>query len=1035
MKYFIEICLLLILFKPSLTEDLFAKDEIKNPKETLPIPKSNFGGLPSFDNDQKKYIEEYSVRNKKVVESPYYYERDEPFNEERFLGEFKAFDCSEGYDEDTGDEIFNDECLKNLENSKFGPLSDLDMNHDGLYDNINENIYKPLGFQKEKKENIVDTLLDLLETDPEKTKIAEMDFPSQYGTFEQIILNKFNDIESGTDNMEENQKKISNLIKDTLISFHLYWNTLRSKGQIDKLKVDTKACVKQILQRYGKTETKLNKTTFVLAENVKKAYKTFIEAHQSVVLFKERSFKLISKSIIDRYSNFCRYLNSNLPGDIYYIKTLATLIDLIKTYYIVYKISNKQLIVNRVSNDMFEKIKKVFFSFPKGKDPVAYKNIKNFTVIFLLKIKHINYIIFKINSIGKMSVIQHLSFMDKKSLTVKIFHELYDNLMLIPLLCIDSKSFKSCSTSKVIKYEIYVFNKYGLKRSIGGFGLVHYIRRALENLTEDVNPEIWTNYILFKTFFYQRLFQVSQNMKRKFFINGCPSIKRLENMLSNVLSADRDDKINEKNTNFGLYVQMEIDLYEKFLHLFSTFDKFCPLYNDYTNFGRIENKIYEFMDDFRIHYNSKVNDSFSNLLLNMKKMTALWRKKSNVKENNKKNIYAPFPILNKNLVKANKWYHIPIVLKDIDVNKVIDDQNQEFLNLKIHRNMIKEIEQNKYDLIKNNEKDKGEMKKFILKKKDGSAYDYKKKNTTEESSEEKESKDKIEQEEELNEKEEGDIRKDDPEVDEEINTAQNEDKDVPKDKPEVDEKSEPKKVSAQEDDIEDPNLNVKKDPEVEEEGGFVYKDKTEELEKDETEELEKDETEEPEKDKTEEFEKDKTEEPEKDERVKDETEETTSDLVKDETEEPTSDLVNKENEDVQENEISEVTKKEEPKSGESEITTKVISESHEEITEKTEEKITETKVKTDSIEEEEEGEEGEEEEEGEKEEEVEEGEKEEEVEEGEKEEEVEEGQEEEGEAVEGVNVQKVLDESLQTVHQTVVNNNQHEGDVGLGGGI
>jgi hypothetical protein len=47
--------------------------------------------------------------------------------------------------------------------------------------------------------------------------------------------------------MEENKPKVMNNLEKILRNFHIYWNTLREKNEIDKARVDTKEIVKKLL--------------------------------------------------------------------------------------------------------------------------------------------------------------------------------------------------------------------------------------------------------------------------------------------------------------------------------------------------------------------------------------------------------------------------------------------------------------------------------------------------------------------------------------------------------------------------------------------------------------------------------------------------------------------------------------------------------------------------------------------------------------------------------------------------------------------
>lgn len=57
--------------------------------------------------------------------------------------------------------------------------------------------------------------------------------------------------------MDMNKEKVITNVEQILKSFHIFWNILRSRNDIDKARVDTKEVVKQLIYAYRKREKSL----------------------------------------------------------------------------------------------------------------------------------------------------------------------------------------------------------------------------------------------------------------------------------------------------------------------------------------------------------------------------------------------------------------------------------------------------------------------------------------------------------------------------------------------------------------------------------------------------------------------------------------------------------------------------------------------------------------------------------------------------------------------------------------------------------
>ena len=78
-----------------------------------------------------------------------------------------------------------------------------------------------------------------------------------------------------------------------------------------------------------------------------------------------------------------------------------------------------------------------------------------------------------------------------------------------------------------------------LKRSIAGWGVFDYLMDNFRYLFRKADNMVWSNYTLFKNYYYQNLFAIILNMKKYFLIKDDDTIESLEENLSKVVQAIR----------------------------------------------------------------------------------------------------------------------------------------------------------------------------------------------------------------------------------------------------------------------------------------------------------------------------------------------------------------------------------------------------------------------------------------------------------------------------------------------------------------
>lgn len=555
-----------------------------------------------------------------------------PFDIDRFLTELDAFDCdkrkagSSHFGESESE--FDSLCANALEESTFKPLGNFDADPDEFYSYIADNIYRPLAYHVEKKDSLSDVLKDLIFIDDRHSLINNDASQESYSDFENNILDEFSKIQGMTSDMDTYHETISNIMVDLLKKFHIYWNTLRSKDQIDKVKVDTKEVMRNILREYEVKEKFLYEVTQTLAAQIKDAYSRFLKAHQSVKLLNIEGPNIIANRILDRYRTVIDAFKSRRYSFIQFVKEIAMLTDLQQAYYVInYKLKfNEPQNIQNFYIHIFNKIQPIYLDFISTitEDDNIRNTIKHFTATLLLKMKQTQHLIFNFHGIAvfvnfNRSVIQTLS-----PITVKVYYDLLNNLLLVPKVCLNMLVLKQCAFNEVNKALRSVGSKYLLKRSTGGWGIYTYTHDMIKLLFMKSNELVFSNWTIFKSFYYENLFAIMTNLKQRFMIKNIDCVDDLEDKIGETIDKFKKDNGNQ-NLNFGLIDEFDDDLYKSMLDIKSEYNKYDNINNDPTLLFRIRNDLFNKFKNFEKQFAWEINQDFVALLDHVRDTIEEWR--------------------------------------------------------------------------------------------------------------------------------------------------------------------------------------------------------------------------------------------------------------------------------------------------------------------------------------------------------------------------------------------------------------------------
>ena len=555
-----------------------------------------------------------------------------PFDIDKFLNELDAFDCDKRKAGTAhlgqAEAEFNSLCAMALEEETFKPLGEFDADPDQFYGYLTDNIYKPLAYNVEKKDSLSDVLKDLIFIDGRNSMIGH-DAPEEpYADFENGILDNFARIQGMTSDMDTNHGKISDIMVDLLKRFHIYWNTLRSKNQIDKVKVDTKEIMRNILKEYEVKEKFLYEVTQALSAQIKDAYARFLRAHQSVKLLNIEGPSIIASRLLDRYRTIIAAMKGRKYNYVQFVRELALLTDLQQAYYVInYKLKySESQNTQSFHVDIFNKIEPIYLDFVASipDDGEAKTTIKHFTASLLLKMKYTQFLIFNHHGIAvfvnfNRSVVQTLS-----NTTVKVYYDLINNLMLVPKTCVNMLMLKQCALNEVNKALRSIGSTYMLKRSTGGWGIYSYTHDMIKMLFRKSNDQVFSNWTMFKAYYYENLFSIATNLKQRFMIKDLECVDDLETAIGNTVDEFKADTSN-KLLNFGLIDEFDTRLYRTMMEIKANFNKFDNVNRDPALLMQIQNALFTDFNSFEKKYVQDINQDFVNLLERVRNTVIMWR--------------------------------------------------------------------------------------------------------------------------------------------------------------------------------------------------------------------------------------------------------------------------------------------------------------------------------------------------------------------------------------------------------------------------
>lgn len=359
-------------------------------------------------------------------------------------------------------------------------------------------------------------------------------------------------------------------------------------------------------------------------DKIRLAYGNFIKAHLTYLVVRSKAPELLAQKIVERYKHSLELLNVE-DFRSRFVEKMSDILFLVETYHMVaYRLGySRTRCIATFKTDVDVPLREHYTTVQTA-DRVSDENynfVKDFTATLLLKIEHLNFVMFNYKILSQNVANPFVEGTSNKTFYSQIYQELFDNMVLIPMKCINLFLLKNCVYFHVNKLLKYINKKYQLKLKTQGWYIHNYIKGVLKDFIDNGNKLIWGNFTLFKNYFYQNLFAVQENFKQNFFLRDTPEIDELEDLIQTKI--ETNSKI-EAALNNVLIDQLQHQLYNKMLEIKGRFNNQAPLKSNMVALDNIVNQLDEFLDEFKQSNIGKLNDNFLKLLKEIAEVVDRW---------------------------------------------------------------------------------------------------------------------------------------------------------------------------------------------------------------------------------------------------------------------------------------------------------------------------------------------------------------------------------------------------------------------------
>lgn len=551
---------------------------------------------------------------------------------DNFFSNFETYQCNDANPDhekefDANTLNFNNLCPALLKHSTLSPIGEFDQGSPELAKYLNDDIYLPLAMNMAPRESVDELLSDVIFS-AGKTTVTNLRQPKVvYDQFQAKILRLFEEMSLKSQDFDNYHEGINDLIVSALREFHLYWNQLRGASQFDKARADTREVLRVLLRSFDIKRRFLVETTAALVNKVKEAFYRFVRAHKTVEVLNSSALDILVHQMVRRYNNVVLAIRESRHSSTKLVREVDFLLRLLQLYHVVCfrKGFSESTTLEKFNTNIFLRITNNFELLHAGRldnDSGLLGRVRDFTAVLLLKMKHLNHLMFNFHTIGEFVTMPRI-FVDFNSRTgVKVYYELKEEMAMIPGKCMNRIGLKKCVTNEANIVLRYIASRYSLLFSTSGLHFYDYLREAVRNMFSRATPETWSSWSKFRHFFNVNLLAVLFNMKQRFQIESLAEIDSLEDRITALLMAA--NKKEGSVASLQLIDQLDTGIYFHFLDIKANFNS-KTIETDPFLRSSLKKGFHQFLLDFLKQHSSTIDEEFLTLINSVDSLVQNWQ--------------------------------------------------------------------------------------------------------------------------------------------------------------------------------------------------------------------------------------------------------------------------------------------------------------------------------------------------------------------------------------------------------------------------
>ena len=360
----------------------------------------------SLGGDSLSFHSENQVPDKTAVEV-----EARTLNIDKFFSNFENYDCLNAVPrEESGTDAenldFNNLCPHLILSSALSTIGEYDNTDSDLIKYLNEDVYMPLAMKMLLKDNMGDLINDAIFGVDKMQTVNPKSLKPVFTQLQSKVMRNFEDIALKSQDFDHYREDINSLILSVMKDLHFYWNSLRTTNQFEKARIDTRELLRVMLRSFDMKQQFMVETIRNMVNKIKEAYYRFVRAHKIIEVLNKSSLEIIVFQINRRVNNALNAIKSKQATPPKIVREIGVVLRLVQVFHIIsYRRGNsEEFTFENFNNNIYNPIVSMYEQFKQSQpapEAEILNGVKQFIVSLLLKMKHLNYIIYEYHTVSE----------------------------------------------------------------------------------------------------------------------------------------------------------------------------------------------------------------------------------------------------------------------------------------------------------------------------------------------------------------------------------------------------------------------------------------------------------------------------------------------------------------------------------------------------------------------------------------------------------------------------------------------------------